>query len=475
MQFQELTYLLSPIILIITALFVLIIDFFTNRKSVLMIYTLFGIFISALILVIQFINFDSNKNIFFDTLVFDKLYIFMALFLIILTFVILLAFYDFIITQITFRSEFISLLLLSLVGSLLVIMSIDFITLYLSLELASLPIISLVAFGRGKFSLEAAFKYLILASLSTGIFLMGVAYIYGITGSIDIVNINISYINPALILGLVFLFMGIAFKLSIAPWHMWTPDTYQGSPMPIVTYLSTVSKVAGFVLIMRIFLEIFSVNFDSYNFIIFLSLVAFLSMTIGNFGAIFQKDLKRLFAYSTVAHAGYMLVGVIALISTSSAGSTTLFYVIGYAITNLTVFFCLQHIINLTQSSSIDSLKGLFHTYPLVSIMLTVSILSLLGIPATVGFMGKVLVFSSAVDNVLAWLAIVGVINSFISAYYYLGILRNIFMSSEKFEQKSNSNNNYILVASLSSLIVLVLGIFPDVLLSVIDDVMSAI
>ena len=475
MQFQELTYLLSPIILIITALFVLIIDFFTNRKSVLMIYTLFGIFISALILVIQFINFDSNKNIFFDTLVFDKLYIFMALFLIILTFVILLAFYDYIINQITFRSEFISLLLLSLIGSLLVIMSIDFITLYLSLELASLPIISLVAFGRGKFSLEAAFKYLILASLSTGIFLMGVAYIYGITGSIDIVNINISYINPALILGLVFLFMGIAFKLSIAPWHMWTPDTYQGSPMPIVTYLSTVSKVAGFVLIMRIFLEIFSVNFDSYNFIIFLSLVAFLSMTIGNFGAIFQKDLKRLFAYSTVAHAGYMLVGVIALISTSSAGSTTLFYVIGYAITNLTVFFCLQHIINLTQSSSIDSLKGLFHTYPLVSIMLTVSILSLLGIPATVGFMGKVLVFSSAVDNGLAWLAIVGVINSFISAYYYLGILRNIFMSSEKFEQKSNSNNNYILVASLSSLIVLVLGIFPDVLLSVIDDVMSAI
>jgi len=119
----------------------------------------------------------------------------MALFLIILTFVILLAFYDYIINQITFRSEFISLLLLSLVGSLLVIMSIDFITLYLSLELASLPIISLVAFGRGKFSLEAAFKYLILASLSTGIFLMGVAYIYGITGSIDIVNINISYIN----------------------------------------------------------------------------------------------------------------------------------------------------------------------------------------------------------------------------------------------------------------------------------------
>ena len=346
---------------------------------------------------------------------------------------------------------------------------------YLSLELASLPIISLVAFGRGKFSLEAAFKYLILASLSTGIFLIGVAYLYGVTGSIDIQNMNISSLNPAIILGLVFLFMGIAFKLSIAPWHMWTPDTYQGSPMPIVTYLSTVSKVAGFVLIIRIFIEILSINFDSNNFIIFLSIVSFLSMTVGNFGAILQSDLKRLFAYSTIAHAGYMLVGIIALISTSSAGSTTLFYVVGYALTNLTVFFCLQYVINVTHSSSINSLRGLFSVYPLVSILLTISILSLLGIPATVGFMGKVLVFSSAVDNGLAWLAVVGVINSFISAYYYLAMLRNIYISTEKFEQKSNSNNNYILVASLSSSLVLILGVFPDLLLSIIDNVVSSI
>ena len=399
----------------------------------------------------------------------------MALIIILLSFVILTAFYDYIINQVTFRSEFISLLLLSLVGSLFVIMSIDFITLYLSLELASLPIISLVAFGRGKFSLEAAFKYLILASLSTGIFLIGVAYLYGVTGSIDIQNMNISSLNPAIILGLVFLFMGIAFKLSIAPWHMWTPDTYQGSPMPIVTYLSTVSKVAGFVLIIRIFIEILSINFDSNNFIIFLSIVSFLSMTVGNFGAILQSDLKRLFAYSTIAHAGYMLVGIIALISTSSAGSTTLFYVIGYALTNLTVFFCLQYVINVTHSSSINSLRGLFSVYPLVSILLTISILSLLGIPATVGFMGKVLVFSSAVDNGLAWLAVVGVINSFISAYYYLAMLRNIYISTEKFEQKSNSNNNYILVASLSSSLVLILGVFPDLLLSILDNVVSSI
>tara|TARA_B100000686_G_C16628785_1_gene883443 strand:- start:42 stop:638 length:597 start_codon:yes stop_codon:yes gene_type:complete len=198
-------------------------------------------------------------------------------------------------------------------------------------------------------------------------------------------------------------------------------------------------------------------------------------MTVGNLGAILQKDLKRLFAYSTVAHAGYMLVGLIALISTKSSASTTLFYVVGYAITNLSVFLSLQHMMNLSKSTSIDSIKGLFKSHPYVSVIFASGILSLLGIPATVGFMGKVLVFSSAVNNGLVLLAIAGVINSFVSAYYYLGLLRNIFVSSEKFEQNGNSNNIYILVASISSMLVLVLGIYPDLILSTIDNVISGL
>jgi NADH-quinone oxidoreductase subunit N len=354
-------------------------------------------------------------------------------------------------------------------------MAIDFITIYLSLELSSLPIIALIAFGKGKFSLEAAFKYLILASFSTGIFLTGVVYIYGASGSINLHYLNITEINPAIILGMVFLFIGLAFKLSIAPWHMWTPDTYQGSPMPIVTYLSTASKVAGFVLTIRIFSEIFSNDLSYTNLIILLSIISFASMTIGNLGAILQKDLKRLFAYSTVAHAGYMLVGIIALITTKSSASTTMFYVVGYAITNLSVFFSLQHMINLTKSTSVDSIKGLFHSHPYVSVVFALGILSLLGIPATVGFMGKVLVFSSAVNNGLVLLAIAGVINSFVSAYYYLGLLRNVFVSSDKFEQNGNSNNLYILVAFISSILVLVLGIYPDIILSTIDNVIAGL
>jgi len=274
---------------------------------------------------------------------------------------------------------------------------------------------------------------------------------------------------------MVFLFIGLAFKLSIAPWHMWTPDTYQGSPMPIVTYLSTASKVAGFVLTIRIFSEIFSNDLSYTNLIILLSIISFASMTIGNLGAILQKDLKRLFAYSTVAHAGYMLVGIIALITTKSSASTTMFYVVGYAITNLSVFFSLQHMINLTKSTSVDSIKGLFHSHPYVSVVFALGILSLLGIPATVGFMGKVLVFSSAVNNGLVLLAIAGVINSFVSAYYYLGLLRNVFVSSDKFEQNGNSNNLYILVAFISSILVLVLGIYPDIILSTIDNVIAGL
>ena len=475
MEYSELIYILSPIILVFTSLFVLMIDFFTSRKSIILISALTGLVISAMVSILQFISFEANQSIFFDTLVFDKFYLFSAISLILITSAILLAFYDYIVNQISFRSEFISLLLLSLVGSLFVIMATDFITIYLSLELSSLPIIALIAFGRGKFSLEAAFKYLILASFSTGIFLTGVVYIYGVTGSLSLNNIILSEINPAIILGLVFLFIGLAFKLSIAPWHMWTPDTYQGSPMPIVTYLSTGSKVAGFALSIRIFSEIFSSNISFTNLIIFLSIISFASMTVGNLGAILQKDLKRLFAYSTVAHAGYMLVGIIALISTKSSGSTTLFYVVGYAATNLSVFLSLQHIINLSKSTSIESLNGLFKSHPLVSIIFAFGILSLLGIPATVGFMGKVLVFSAAVNNGLIILAIAGVINSFISAYYYLGLLRNIFVSSEKFVQKGNSNNTYTLVAFISTILVLVLGVYPDFILSSIDNVIAGL
>jgi NADH-quinone oxidoreductase subunit N len=254
---------------------------------------------------------------------------------------------------------------------------------------------------------------------------------------------------------------------------MWTPDTYQGSPMPIVTYLSTVSKIAGFALIIRIFMHIFSYEFDKNNIIIFLSIISVISMTIGNFGALIQKDLKRLLAYSTIAHAGYMLIGVVALISTSSAASTTIFYILGYAMSNLTIFFSFQYMINISSSTSIDSLKGMFHQYPLVSIVFSLGILSLLGIPATAGFMGKVLVFGSAINNGLLWLAIIGVINSFVSAYYYLGLLRNIFISTDEVKKSDNSGFSYLFFSLITSAGVLTLGIFPGILLSVVDEVIS--
>jgi len=417
---------------------------------------------------------ETGQKVFFETLIFDKFYILFALTLNLVSLVIILAFSDYILRKINFISEFLSLLILSLIGSTFVVMSVDFITIYLSLELASLPVIALIAFGRGKFSLEASFKYLILTSFSTGIFLFGLVYLYGSTGSLELMNIKISTISPSLIIGLVFLFIGVAFKLSIAPWHMWTPDTYQGSPMPIVTYLSTVSKIAGFALIIRIFMHIFSYEFDKNNIIIFLSVISVISMTIGNFGALIQKDLKRLLAYSTIAHAGYMLIGVVALISTSSAASTTIFYILGYAMSNLTIFFSFQYMINISSSTSIDSLKGMFHQYPLVSIVFSLGILSLLGIPATAGFMGKVLVFGSAINNGLLWLAIIGVINSFVSAYYYLGLLRNIFISTDEVKKSDNNNGiNYLFFSLITSAGVLTLGIFPGILLSVVDEVIS--
>ena len=474
MLFSDLNFIISPLILIFLALTILIIDFYLKNKILLIYLSSLGLAASSAVLVYQWIFMETGQYVFFETLIFDKFYILFALTLNLVSLVIILAFSDYILRKINFISEFLSLLLLSLIGSTFVIMAVDFVTIYLSLELASLPIIALIAFGRGKFSLEASFKYLILASFSTGIFLFGLVYLYGSTGSLELMNIQISTFSPSLIIGLVFLFIGVAFKLSIAPWHMWTPDTYQGSPMPIVTYLSTVSKIAGFALIIRIFMHIFSYEFDKNNIIIFLSVISVISMTIGNFGALIQKDLKRLLAYSTIAHAGYMLIGVVALISTSSAASTTIFYILGYAMSNLTIFFTFQYMINISSSTSIDSLKGMFHQYPLVSIIFSLGILSLLGIPATAGFMGKVLLFGSAINNGLLWLAIIGVINSFVSAYYYLGLLRNMFISTDKVKKSDNNNGiNYLIFSLITSAGVLTLGIFPGILLSVVDEVIS--
>ena len=474
MLFSDLNFIISPLILIFLALTILIIDFYLKNKILLIYLSSLGLAVSSAVLVYQWIFMETGQYVFFETLIFDKFYILFALTLNLVSLVIILAFSDYILRKINFISEFLSLLLLSLIGSTFVIMAVDFVTIYLSLELASLPIIALIAFGRGKFSLEASFKYLILASFSTGIFLFGLVYLYGSTGSLELMNIQISTISPSLIIGLVFLFIGVAFKLSIAPWHMWTPDTYQGSPMPIVTYLSTVSKIAGFALIIRIFMHIFSYEFDKNNIIIFLSVISVISMTIGNFGALIQKDLKRLLAYSTIAHAGYMLIGVVALISTSSAASTTIFYILGYAMSNLTIFFTFQYMINISSSTSIDSLKGMFHQYPLVSIIFSLGILSLLGIPATAGFMGKVLLFGSAINNGLLWLAIIGVINSFVSAYYYLGLLRNMFISKDEVKKSDNNNGiNYLFFSLITSAGVLTLGIFPGILLSVVDEVIS--
>jgi len=473
MFFSDLNFIISPLILIFLALTILIIDFYLKNKILLIYLSSLGLVVSSGVLIYQWICMETGQYVFFETLIFDKFYILFALTLNLVSLVIILAFSDYILRKTNFISEFLSLLLLSLIGSTFVIMAVDFITIYLSLELASLPIIALIAFGRGEFSLEASFKYLILASFSTGIFLFGLVYLYGSTGSLELMNIQISTISPSLIIGLVFLFIGVAFKLSIAPWHMWTPDTYQGSPMPIVTYLSTVSKIAGFALIIRIFMHIFSFEFDKNNIIIFLSVISVISMTIGNFGALIQKDLKRLLAYSTIAHAGYMLIGVVALISTSSAASTTIFYILGYAMSNLTIFFTFQYMINISSSTSIDSLKGMFHQYPLVSIIFSLGILSLLGIPATAGFMGKVLVFGSAINNGLMWLAIIGVINSFVSAYYYLGLLRNMFISTDEVKKSDNNGINYLFFSLITSAGVIILGIFPGILLSVVDEVIS--
>jgi NADH-quinone oxidoreductase subunit N len=273
--------------------------------------------------------------------------------------------------------------------------------------------------------------------------LYGISILYGLTGSIDIYGINhailLTNINlTALVIATVLILVGFGYKISAVPFHFWTPDVYEGAPITITAFLSVASKAAGFAMMIR-FLKIAFINpaignlsagmwatFRGFDWNLIIATLSVLSMTIGNLIALSQKNLKRLLAYSSIAHAGYMLMGVVVL---SNAGiAAIMIYFVVYLFMNLGAFYSVMLIANKTGSEDIDSYKGLGHRTPILGVALTIFLLSLTGIPPTAGFIGKLYLFASLISAHWFWLAIVGVLNSVISLYYYVRIVRNMFL-----------------------------------------------
>ena len=386
-----------------------------------------------------------------------------------------------------FQAEYYALILFSVTGMMLLASTVELITIYISLELATLPVVALAAFLRDSRSAESSMKFLILSGVSSALLLYGMVMVYGFTGSTmledvgaRLAEIGLSDDQPfgsyALLLGVVLMVAGFGFKIAAVPFQMWAPDVYEGSPTPITAFLSVASKAAGFAVILRVFYLAFPLEILSIEWSAIFAVLAALSMTIGNLVAIAQDNIKRMLAYSTVAHAGYLMVGLAAVAARASEDhgaigpSGVLFYLGGYAVMNLAAFSTVIAISSWIKSDKINDFAGMARRAPYLAAVLAFAMISLTGVPPTVGFMVKIYIFGAAVSSGLAWLAVVGVLNSVVSAYYYLRVVRVMYLSPPPTEDPVTSGLPLRLAVLATAVGVLVFGVYPGPLLELAKE-----
>jgi len=337
--------------------------------------------------------------------------------------------------------EYYFLLLGAALGVFFMVSTNNMLLMVLGFELLSLASYSLAGFHKGdRKSAEAAMKYVIFGGLATGIMLYGMSLLYGITGTIDLVKMGAGLVDqlatsPAPVgVAMLLILAGFSYKVSVAPFHFWTPDVYEGAPTPVTTFLAVGSKAAGFGVMLRFLGAIFlrpgvaeSVQAYGDRIGLLLGILAAITMTVGNLAALRQPSLKRMLAYSSIAHAGYVMIGIACM--TEAGFSAAIYYLAAYYFMNLGAFGFLLYFEGVNGSDSIDSLKGMGFRAPLISIVMVAFLVSLTGLPPTVGYYGKFLLFKEGVTQGLYWLVMVAAINSVISLFYYLRVARALFLS----------------------------------------------
>jgi NADH-quinone oxidoreductase subunit N len=318
-------------------------------------------------------------------------------------------------------------------------------------------------------SSEASLKYVIYGAFSSGLMLYGISMIYGLTGSLDIYAINTllasAHVNEfALLIAGVFVIAGFGYKISAVPFHFWTPDVYEGSPITITAFLSVASKAAGFAMMIRFFKVTFIdtsavglppgvwATLKSFDWVAVIAAISVLTMTLGNLVAVWQNNLKRMLAYSSIAHAGYMMMGIVVL---SNEGlSAILIYFVVYLFMNLGAFYIVMLIANKTGSEDIEDYKGIGAKSPFIMVALAIFLVSLTGLPPTAGFIGKLYLFAALLNSGWVWLAVVGAINSVISLYYYARVFRNMYLRSD--ERHTNTTLDFSYSQKLVVMVLLV-------------------
>jgi NADH-quinone oxidoreductase subunit N len=376
----------------------------------------------------------TNGTGFFGMVRVDSFSLFFHVLIGLITMAVILVSFEYMEVQRMRSGEYYGILLFAALGMMLMSSATELVMIFIALEISSIGSYVLAGMRRRVAeSAESSLKYFLLGSFATAFFLYGVALIFGATGSTNVYTIaasigSMSPIPPMIYLAVALMFVGLGFKVAAAPFHVWTPDVYEGAPSPIVALMSTGPKAAAFAVLLRV---LFAMDAPGWFWIVWVS--AALSMTIGNIGALVQNNVKRLLAYSSIAHAGYLLVAFAAARDTGV--SAAIFYTATYAAMNVGAFAIVSHFANAGEKYvMIDDYAGLGRRSPLLAAVLTVFLLSLIGIPITGGFFAKFYVFTSALQSHLIWLTIIGVINSAIGAYYYLRIIVYMYMRDEREE-----------------------------------------
>ena len=454
----DLTPFLSELIILSAATFLLIFELFVKNRAI-----IGAICIASALAVLIFLG--GTEGITFNGMFISDGYsmYFKIIFIIGLVLTVLISL-NYIDRERPQRGEYYSLLLYATAGMMLMASAKDLVVLFLGLELMALSTYILAGIKPLNIrSNEAAIKYFMLGAFSSAFFLYGVALLYGLTGSTDIYEIalRLRETEPTitLILSMIMVVVAFAFKVAAAPFHMWAPDVYEGAPTPVTAFMSVGPKAAGFAVMGRVFYIAFETVQPDWT--IALIVISIITMAVGNILALCQKNIKRMLAYSSIAHAGYMLIGIIS--GTSEGLASVLNYLFIYAFMNMGAFAI---VVLLEAGEEIEDYNGLAKSHPLVAAIMLLFMFSLVGIPPTAGFIAKFNLFMAAVNAGYAWLVLVAVIFSAISAFYYLRIVMNMYMRERLSEESEIILSPSLGIAIFISLtLVIAIGIVPSLVI----------
>ena len=411
---------------------------------------------------------DTDINIFNNLYTIDNFGTFFKVLFLIVSLLVTLLSLRYVEREEKIAGEYYSLLLFGVLGMMVMVSSNNFITIFIGLELMSIPIYVLCGLMSGNpRSAEASLKYFLLGAFATAFLLYGMAIIYGTTGILDVREMaayilsGSFYLTPTFMSGIALLIVGFGFKTASVPFHMWTPDVYEGAPTSITAYMATGVKAAAFGAFLRVFYTAFVPFGAIWSDILWL--IAVLTMTLGNITALVQDDIKRMLAYSSIAHAGYILIAFV--IGDKVFSSTILFYVLAYTFMNIGAFAVVILMGRKDQANTdIEHFAGLAERHPVIALAMSVFLLSLAGIPPLAGFMGKFYVLSAAIKAKYYWLAVIGVLNSAIAVYYYLRVIMYMYFRESTGESfRPDFSPAYTLAIVICVWALFHMGIFPRV------------